>query len=449
MLTDLGEKLGFEFTFILPSNAHAGFDGSYGQAVRDVAELGTKGNFYAGPLFMTSSRLETLKLTAPFQNTGLNLLTKRKAAYSNKNAFAIPFSRQLWLLIVGLVVAAGVVPTQTLLYLLDSLPNRETHNHCFFSTSQVFWYLESDEGNHSDDIVGEYGRTLMGLHENFIHTTYMSMVTITTFACHTPSTVGGKVFSFFYLLFCTLILTSYTANLTTIMVGLNMASKIPDTGEFVKGGNTACIQSDTAYGKHLKETYTKFGLKFVEKPTKEEMLVDLKAGKCNGMINSEWMVIHQHNAECGDFSRGVEPIWRQSFAFGATPDARGEEVAQYLSEEITRMRSAEVLDELTNKWFDPSKCELAGEESESDVSKMTMGVEHLRLPLIYFGFFTIAAWAVEKLVMLYIQTVTKRALNKTHEDGTKCITDGLTSKRKGVSPVPAKSSLVRFSLVHI
>jgi hypothetical protein len=150
---------------------------------------------------------------------------------SESNAFAVPFSSELWMLILLVIVSAGV----------------------------TFWYLESDEGNHNEDIIGEHGRSARGLAENFVHTTYLSMITVTTFACHAPSTVGGKIFSFFYLLFCTLILTSYTANLTTIMVGLAMNDKVEEAKTFVRGGNTACIQSDTAYGKHLKDTYSKFG----------------------------------------------------------------------------------------------------------------------------------------------------------------------------------------------
>jgi ABC-type amino acid transport substrate-binding protein len=65
VLEDLSVNLGFQYTLMLPSNAYDGYDGSYGQTVRDVESLGAKGNFYAGPLFITPARITNLYLTSP------------------------------------------------------------------------------------------------------------------------------------------------------------------------------------------------------------------------------------------------------------------------------------------------------------------------------------------------------------------------------------------------
>jgi hypothetical protein len=192
---------------------------------------------------------------------------------------------------------------------------------------------------------------------------------------------------------------------------------------FVRGGNIACIQSDTAYGKHLKDTYSKFGLKFVEKQTKEEMLMDLKDGKCNGLINSEWMVVHQNNEDCAGLTRGLDAVWRQSFAFGATKDARGEEVVRFMSREIAKMQSDETMSRSTYLWFNPDSCALSRQEENSDVSKLTMGVEHVRLPLQMFGIVCVFAWIVERMANVRNKELAEKALLAsgciagTHDNG--------------------------------
>jgi hypothetical protein len=108
------------------------------------------------------------------------------------------------------------------------------------------------------------------------------------------------------------------------------------------------------------------------------------------------MVVHQNNEDCAGLARGVDPIWRQSFAFGATKDARGEEVVRFMSREIAKMQSEESMSQLTYLWFNPDKCALSKKEENQDVSKLTMGVEHVRLPLQMFGFVCIFAWIVER-----------------------------------------------------
>ena len=74
VLEDLSVNLGFQYTLMLPSNAYDGYDGSYGQTVRDVESLGAKGNFYAGPLFITPARITNLYLTSPVPSIFLSFL---------------------------------------------------------------------------------------------------------------------------------------------------------------------------------------------------------------------------------------------------------------------------------------------------------------------------------------------------------------------------------------
>ena len=77
-----------------------------------------------------------------------------------------------------------------------------------------------------------------------MQTTYLSFVSLTAFDSHHPTTAAGRVFSAFYLIFCTLIVATYTASMTLVLVEASEKVEEVDVSKFLSfpENKVACIQ---------------------------------------------------------------------------------------------------------------------------------------------------------------------------------------------------------------
>jgi len=172
---------------------------------------------------------------------------KVKKNYLN---FLLPFEYEVWLVILAVVIFSSV-------------------------TYQFLEYIGVDS-----DIKEKSFRkwTMRNLYRSFIN--------ITGNYAYEPTTLGGKVFGFFFAFWAMLIVAAYTANLATILVVENLpAPTIVDVHDAISQRLRICVYKGTYANEYLLDAYP--GTEPYLVPIESGLLVEaLNRGECDIMVET-------------------------------------------------------------------------------------------------------------------------------------------------------------------
>jgi ABC-type amino acid transport substrate-binding protein len=291
----------------------------FGQASRDVNAAGVVGDIFAGPFYVTESRISTFTMTVPFQNVAAKLLVLQQTGGVERDPWMVmsPFSPRLWLVIL-LTVFVGAF---------------------------WFWFLESDSQGNNPDIVGHHGRSLRGLRVNVGEQMWLTFMTFFAMNAHTPKTAAGKLFSIAFVAYAVMVLSTYTANLATILVDASKTrSQIVTLDSINAAGETVCVAAGSADADYIK-ALTQVDhpeIKIAHYAEIGPMVADLRSGTCKAILTDEWTNKDLVGTECrhatSRFMQGPEDFFPTGFAFGVARNAKGN-LAEELSKVIMQMKS--------------------------------------------------------------------------------------------------------------
>jgi ABC-type amino acid transport substrate-binding protein len=345
MIEAAADYLGFQYQLHMPSDADPanGLYGTYGQGQKDVENDSAVGDMYWSGYFITQGRMEKSWFASPYKDLGLQLLVKTENDEQSldraMSAVLYPFMPELWALIICTAVFAAL----------------------------VMWYHESPLSVTGDDIDGAFGRTLPGLLHNLPRMMYVTYGSLTGFICHAPKTGAGRLFGFFYILFCMLLCSAYTANLASIMT--IMASTVSTTSldELISSGSPICALQNTAYAGWLKrESPWAAEINILEAPV-AEMLPNLRKRKCLGIIGTGMMVdgYLTDDVNC-DLAKNGQAFWRQNLGVGIRKVNTLVEFRDQLSLWIVQARANSFISDLDTKYLTKASCTAVRRRLEGD-----------------------------------------------------------------------------------
>ena len=162
-------------------------------------------------------------------------MTNRPEPKNSPDLLFKPFTQQLWLAIVALGFFTGI----------------------------IMWLYEADIGHPGNDIIGSDGRTLYGLMRNFARTSYLSFSTLFGTGSHEPKTIYGQVYCTVWIFFSLIIISSYTANLASILTMRDLDTEIKTIEDVIAKNGVLCNKNNTAFGQYVKNAYGPLGLRMV------------------------------------------------------------------------------------------------------------------------------------------------------------------------------------------
>lgn len=172
---------------------------------------------------------------------------KVKMNYLN---FLLPFEIEVWLVILGVVIFSSI-------------------------TYQFLEHIGADSEIRERSF---RKRTMRNLYRSFIN--------ITGNYAYEPTTLGGKVFGFFFAFWAMLIVAAYTANLATILVVENLpAPTIVDVHDAISQRLRTCVYKGTYANQYLLDAYP--GTEPYIVPIESGLLVEaLNRGECDIMVET-------------------------------------------------------------------------------------------------------------------------------------------------------------------
>jgi hypothetical protein len=141
-----------------------------------------------------------------------------------------------------------------------------------------------------EDIDGAFGRTYHGAMHNLPRMLYVSYSSLTGFVCHTPKTGAGRLFGFFYILFCMLLCAAYTANLASIMTIMASETVTTNLDTLVSTGHPICVLKGTAYGNWLKTESPWSGTINIIPTDSSDITPNLRSGVCDGVVGTGMLI---------------------------------------------------------------------------------------------------------------------------------------------------------------
>jgi hypothetical protein len=344
MIEAAADFLEFKYKLHLPSDADVPNNrfGTYRQGQRDVEDINVVGDMYWSGYFVTQGRMANSWLT-PYGEMGLQFLVQSKKEQQNlQNAMSAvmhPFKPALWALIISTAVFAGL----------------------------VMWYHESPLSVEGEDIDGAFGRTIPGMLHNLPRTLYVTCGSLTGFICHTPKTGAGRLFGFFYILFCMLLCSAYTANLASIMTIMASKTTTVTLDSLVAANKPICVLQGTAFKAWLANYSPWAGDVNILGCEAEEILPSLRAGVCEGVIGTS-MAIDSYlvkEANC-DLSKNGEAFWRQNLGVGIKKLDRLIEFRDQLGLWIVKARAESFMSNLHAEYLTPATCTKDGSRRLQD-----------------------------------------------------------------------------------
>jgi ABC-type amino acid transport substrate-binding protein len=387
------ERGGFTYTLKLPDtdpSCAPYCNRSYAHGVEEVIDNSTATDCYWAGYFITSERLSISSLTTPFVDTGLVLVVKRPKGSNSSNLLFKPFTGSLWLTILLLGLFSGV----------------------------VMWSLEATVSNEGVDIVGSHGRTPAGFVRNIPRTMYLSFSTLFGTNSHSPKTSYGRFYSFFWVVFSMLILSSYTANLASILSTESPESDIQTIEDIMRMDGTLCNKLNTAFGAYINHTYAPKGLKIKWGNDLDSLAKMVVSGECTALVEvqllAEYLVTNNLPTDDGgeggeeagcQFMQVGELFWRQNMAVGCNFELA--DSVNSFSEYISELKSSGELDLLREKWFTSSACQLDVNDSDE---ALPMNEKHFLAPMILFACIAFVALFIE-----YGRRWIKSLFDRTHD----------------------------------
>jgi ABC-type amino acid transport substrate-binding protein len=374
MIKEVAARGNFSYTL------HESSDGSYNGGLNDVRQRGKqntlnldpspsaaafnetiKADIFWAAAFITEARLKHAEFTSPFLDSGLVLVSRPAAGSTSSVGPAAPFTNGLWLLIFIMSFCAGIV-----FWLLESAPRHypsAANPHLKFSTQMEPPFLTGPKG-----IAGP-AQIFRSLRKNLVFTTYTAFTGVTGVRTHEPVTFAGQIFSIAFNFMCVVIISSYTANLTSFLTKEAATTEFSTIEQMVARKKTLCIKSKTAYGSYIKGEYgeqLRHGGRLKEKENLEDMIKALLLPKdhvdhCDAFAETVELANYATHVACTPdwsmYERGFgraaqqaeatlkpcplatagQVFWHQNMGVGVTKDYPG--VANELSGQISAMRT--------------------------------------------------------------------------------------------------------------
>jgi ABC-type amino acid transport substrate-binding protein len=356
MIKEVSERAGFTYTL------HESSDGTYNGGVSDVQNRGltdTGGNtieadMYWASYFITEARLKNAEFSSPFLDTGLVLVSRTQYEGTSRVGPLAPFTDTLWILIVFMAFCAGLV-----FWLLESAPRHypsASNPDIKFQTEMVPPFITGKGG-----IAGP-AQIFKSLRNNIIFTTYTAFTGVTGIRTHLPVTFAGQIFSMAFNFMCVVIISSYTANLTSFLTKEASSAEFHSIEQMIASRKTLCIKSNTAYGSYIRHQHgeqLRHGGHLIEKQNLTAMIHAVLDKECDAFADDRSHADYATHIACvpngltrafGSAARQEEAsmtpcpltttgqtFWHQNMGVGVTKDYPG--VANHLSTIISDMRS--------------------------------------------------------------------------------------------------------------
>ena len=173
-----------------------------------------------------------------------------------------PFTNELWLLIIALMVVAG--PTYLVLESFDSHGNVEQLDDF------------GDDGNQCNGIGSICASSWTSV--------YLAYGMFTGQAGWSPKSLKGRAMAATWGFLMLVLISSYTANLAAQITKRSADYKPASLDEFVNGPFKACTLDGSAYTQWLKSSEQYGHVEYVEGAGTDEMVKDLIDDKCDGIF---------------------------------------------------------------------------------------------------------------------------------------------------------------------
>jgi hypothetical protein len=252
----LSKEANFTYTLQLPQGSCKTCYGAADKAVRGHQSGAdpVPSVMFAGA-YVTGSRLNWTKITAPYSNAPLSLLVKRPEEVMQFWRFAAPFTPALWGIIGTLVTW-----TSLLFVLLEGDDNE----------SVAFGGLAFDSYTHFFSAFGESLYIFCGF-----FTGRKQLI---------PHTRLGKTLGMVYGLLVMFVMTTYMGSAAAVLVADSTIPFPKTVMEFLNPQHSVCVLANSAYANFLESNPKYTYLTLVPKANLFDMAQGLVDGDCQGVI---------------------------------------------------------------------------------------------------------------------------------------------------------------------
>lgn len=430
-LEELSNRAGFAYTLSLPRRSS--FD--YSEAQRTVED--GDGDVYWGAFYITPQRLKTGRLTTPFAETPLAIITRKgsidssAAVLTSLTAWAEPFTWDAWLLIFVVLVWSTAVMfvaeggTTPAIFLDPRLKHRP-------------------EGFVRASLLAHGSSTL-----------YVTALSILGPYQITPFTSAGRSFSLVLKLLGVCIIARYTANSAASLTRAARQRTVvaASIGDLASRGVSTCVKKGSAYAGLLDANYEGTGWSPVRiDGSTGHMVKALMEGECDAIVDVELLarngaalnrfkvdragetvaVVTNCQLQVLDGNLGLGP---SSWAIGVRDGLPF--VSRALSLHLAAMRQEGLFARLEDKWVNTGAC------SSAAVEVPQMGVESLVGLVIILVCIGVVAAVLEVWLRLsvregrFMHTLSKATGRRNRLRGHRTRTGFLFSRRKRISNISA------------
>lgn len=182
----------------------------------------------------------------------------------------IPFEKEVWWVIIATLFLSGF-------------------------TYQIIEYITNERGD----------RTLRRWTMDHL---YLSFINFTQNYAHEPTTLGGRIFAFFFAFWAMLIGAAYTANLASLLVDRSTNPLvINNIRDVINNGLILCTHSSSVSESIIKAKYPNIIPLLVPRATELEMYNALNLGECDVLLGAKQSFeVFEHKEE---FNKDCDLVW--------------------------------------------------------------------------------------------------------------------------------------------
>eukprot|EP00878_Enallax_costatus_P044544 GHUV01053208.1.p1 GENE.GHUV01053208.1~~GHUV01053208.1.p1 ORF type:complete len:468 (+),score=104.28 GHUV01053208.1:524-1927(+) len=327
------------------------------------------------PLTLTTQRAQYIQHTQPYMDEGYGLLV-RTGSVDPGYSFLMPFETFTWVMLI-----LALFLTICIIFVLDSI-----------SRSARLKAIERTHGHIKLQTVRKRDK-LMG------HAIETVMMAVGSGSTPTTRSCSVKVMFVSWAIFCVIMLSAYTANLTANLTVNQMASAIKSLSDLKESSLPFGVPAQSSISSYFSNSSDQAAralhAKMMEFRVPDEAVEAVRDGKIAAYISDYPTVQYYTQVPPCDLALGSDTIGSGALVIGLSPNST---IRQKLDAALLQLSEAGYLAELRRKWFvEASRCSL----QDSDAS----GKGRLSVHQAWSVFLVLAGGAAIAVVVALLEVI--------------------------------------------